>query len=106
MSKQLDLETLSDAVSGSGVAFRCCVKLQPAGGEGTKVFPPTYAGSVYATEKRRLPGRPIRWSVFCSTACRARPTGWRRHFSRLSTPDGLKMPIIEVDFTPFFPGDE
>ena len=55
MTKELDFETLSQAVSGGGVAFRCCVKLQPAGGQGTKVFPPTYAGAVYATEKRRLP---------------------------------------------------
>jgi CRISPR-associated protein Csb1 len=39
-----------------GAAARCRVALQPASGEGTKVFPPTYAGAIYATEKRRLPG--------------------------------------------------
>ena len=96
---------LEHAVSGNGVAFRCCAKLQPAGGEGTKVFPPTYAGSVYATEKRRLPGTLIRWSVFCSTACRARPTGWRRLQQALDA-GRIKIPVVEVDFTPYFPGDK
>ena len=68
------------------------------------MFPPTYAGAVYATEKRRLPGSPSRWSAFSSTAYRARPTGWRRRFSRLSTTRRLKIPVIEVDFTPLLSG--
>ncbi len=52
----LTLETLQAAIAGRAAAFRCKSKLDPAGGEGDKVFPPTYAGAVYATEKRRLPG--------------------------------------------------
>ena len=39
MSKNLDLATLQNAVSGSAAAFRCRRKLQPAGGAGDKVFP-------------------------------------------------------------------
>lgn len=54
MADTLTLKVLQEAVEGSAAAFRCRTKLQPAGGEGTKVFPPTYAGAVYATEKRRL----------------------------------------------------
>jgi CRISPR-associated protein Csb1 len=57
VAKTLTFEILKEAVAGSGAAFRSRTTLQPAGGEGTKVFPPTYAGAVYATEKRRLPGR-------------------------------------------------
>src|SRR4051812_44216628 len=56
MPKPLDLESLEVAVK-SGIAFRRRVILQPGAGEGTNVFPPTYAGSIYATEKRRLPDR-------------------------------------------------
>ena len=41
MSKTLDLATLKQAVNGSAAAFRCRRKLQPAGGAGDKVFPPT-----------------------------------------------------------------
>ena len=51
MAETLTLEVLRSAVTGTA-AFRSRTTLQPAGGEGTKVFPPTYAGAVYATEKR------------------------------------------------------
>jgi CRISPR-associated protein Csb1 len=56
MARPLTLDVLKAAVAGTSAAFRSRTRLQPAGGEGTKVFPPTYAGAVYATEKRRLPG--------------------------------------------------
>lgn len=39
--KPLDLESLRSAVTGSAAAFRARTRLQPAGGEGDKVFPPT-----------------------------------------------------------------
>lgn len=47
-----DLDTLRKAVTGSAAAFRCVTAYQPAGGPGDKVFPPTYDGGKYATEKR------------------------------------------------------
>lgn len=53
----LDLKALQAAVSGHAVAIRCRTILQPAAGAGTKVFPPTHAGGVYATEKRRIPDK-------------------------------------------------
>ncbi|MDR7516667.1 MAG: type I-U CRISPR-associated protein Cas7 [Armatimonadota bacterium] len=58
----LDIGSLQRAVSGTGAAFRCRRRLQPAGGPGDKVFPPTFAGAVYAIEQRRVPGRegPVR----------------------------------------------
>ena len=52
---ELDLDTLQQAVSGSGAAFRCVTRYQPAGGPGDKVFPPTYEGGQYATEPRINP---------------------------------------------------
>ena len=52
--KTIDLEILQSAVSGTAAAFRARTRLQPAGGEGDKAFPPTYAGAVYATEERRV----------------------------------------------------
>jgi len=51
---KLSYEVLKNAVSGSAAAFRSRTRLQPAGGEGDKAFPPTYAGAVYATEERRV----------------------------------------------------
>ena len=48
----LDLKTLQEAIAGTAAAFRCVTDYQPAGGPGDKVFPPTYEGGKYATEKR------------------------------------------------------
>jgi CRISPR-associated protein Csb1 len=46
---------LRDAVEDDA-AIRYRARLQPAGGPGDKVFPPTYAGGIYAIETRRLNG--------------------------------------------------
>lgn len=54
MADTLNHEVLARAMSGSAAAFRCRRILQPAGGPGDKVFPPTYAGAVYAVEERRV----------------------------------------------------
>jgi CRISPR-associated protein Csb1 len=106
MSKQLTFDLLHEAVTGTGVAFRSCVKLQPAGGEGTKVFPPTYAGAVYATEKRRLPERkePVECVLLDSVQSQAN----RMEDALQQAVDAgvIKIPVVEVDFTPFFPGED
>ncbi|MGO9275612.1 MAG: type I-U CRISPR-associated RAMP protein Csb1/Cas7u [Terriglobia bacterium] len=106
MAKQLDLTILSDAVSESGVAFRCCVKLQPAGGEGTKVFPPTYAGAVYATEKRRLPGQADPVECVLLDSVQSQANRMEEALQQALDDKRLKVPILEVNFTPYFPGDE
>lgn len=56
MSETLTLEVLQQAVAGHAAAFRCVTEYQPAGGVGDKVFPPTYEGGKYATEKRVVEG--------------------------------------------------
>ena len=71
MSEQLTYEVLRKATE-SAAAFRCRRKLQPAGGEGDKVFPPTYAGAVYAVEQRRVKGGDGNWS-----SGNVRPAGQR-----------------------------
>ncbi len=55
----LDLDTLKRAVSGTAAAFRCVTEYQPAGGPGSKVFPPTYEGGRYAEETRYIDGRQV-----------------------------------------------
>lgn len=50
----LTFETLRAALDGRGAALRLRATLQPAGGVGDKVFPPTYEGGKYAWEKRVL----------------------------------------------------
>lgn len=51
-TKSLTLDVLQQAITGHAAAFRCVTEYQPAGGVGDKVFPPTYEGGKYATEKR------------------------------------------------------
>lgn len=51
--KSLTLVKLQSAVGGSAAAFRAHIELQPAGGPGSKIFPPTYEGGKYATEGPR-----------------------------------------------------
>lgn len=105
---ELTLTKLQE-MTRQGAAARCRVALQPAGGDGTKVFPPTYAGAVYATEKRRLPNHadPVDCVLLDSVQSQANrmeealqqaiDTG---RFQRA----GVTLPLIEVDFTSFFPG--
>ena len=56
MSKnsELTLKKLQEAVAGTAAAFRCRTEYQPAGGEGSAVFPPTYEGGKYATVGYRI----------------------------------------------------
>lgn len=54
MTTPLTYSLLQNAISGSAAAFRSRTVLRPAGGDGDKVFPPTYAGAIYASEERRV----------------------------------------------------
>ncbi|MCE5282636.1 MAG: type I-U CRISPR-associated RAMP protein Csb1/Cas7u [Deltaproteobacteria bacterium] len=58
-TKTLTLDDLKQALAGHAAAFRCITEYQPAGGDGDKVFPPTYAGGKYAVEKRVIGGKTV-----------------------------------------------
>ena len=101
---QLTFDRLIDAVSGSAVAIRSRMKLQPAGGEGDKVFPPSYAVDgrpehKYAVEERQVgEGDGTTTTVLldsvASQANRAELAlleGWER--------DELSFPVPYVDFS-------
>lgn len=55
----LSYQELRDGVVGGAVGVRCRINLEPLGGAGDKIFPPTYGTdnpeTKYATEKRRIP---------------------------------------------------
>ena len=99
MSDSSLLKKIQEAIGGSAAAFRSRVTLQPAGGEGDKVFPPTYSGAVYATEKRRLPGRdePVECVLLDSVQSQAN----RIEEALQDAVDGgrIQIPIVEVDFS-------
>lgn len=101
MSKSLSLSRLSALVAGEGVAVRVRQRLQPAGGAGDKVFPPTYATGdralKYAGETRRIEGQDVPCVLLDSVASQANrmeealQDAWDRRL--------LDFPLIGVDFS-------
>lgn len=94
----LDLKTLSSAVTNSAGAFRSRTRLQPAGGEGDKVFPPTYAGAVYAKEERQINGAKVPCVLLDSVQAQANRL--EEALQRALDDGTLKnVPVLNVDFT-------
>jgi len=100
---ELAFDILQSAVKGHTAAFRCRRRLQPAGGTGDKVFPPTFAGAVYAVEKRRIPGRaePVTCVLLDSVQSQAN----RMELALQEAVDAgrFKLPLVVVDFSEFDP---
>lgn len=96
---ELILDVLRDAVAGGAAAFRCRRRFQPAGGPGDKVFPPTFAGAVYAIEQRRIPGREA--PVTCVLLDSVQSQANRMECALQAAVDAgrLKLPLIVVDFS-------
>jgi len=102
--KTLSLEELRKAVGGTAAAFRSVTTLQPAGGPGDKVFPPTYkkdknSKSVeYASEKRRLPDRGE--LVDCVVLDSVQSQANRMELALLDAweAERISLPVLTVDF--------
>jgi CRISPR-associated protein Csb1 len=94
----MNLDLLHKAVSGSAAAFRSRTRLQPAGGEGDKVFPPTYAGAVYAKEERQINGAKVPCVLLDSVQAQANRL--EEALQRALDAGVLKnLPVLNVDFT-------
>jgi CRISPR-associated protein Csb1 len=108
-SSKLTLATLQQAVAGDGAAFRLRTRLQPAGGPGDKVFPPTYAegqdgkkhSNRYATEVRVVDGQRKPSVLLDSVAAQAN----RMELALLAARrrGELRLPLVSVDFEAAFP---
>lgn len=100
MTDSLDLSTLSAAVAGGVAAFRVVQRLQPAGGQGDKIFPPTYAtGSSlkYAVERRHIDGREVPCVLVDSVASQANRL--EEALFRAWEDRRIEFPVIRIDFT-------
>lgn len=105
----LTLEILADAVTADGTAFRLRTRLQPAGGPGDKIFPPTYAKgqdgkereTKYATETRVIDGEAKPTVLLDSVAAQAN----RMELALLQARarEEIPLPLIAVDFGTEFP---
>lgn len=96
MSTALTMDVLKQAVEGHAAAFRCITDYQPAGGEGDKIFPPTYEGGKYATETRHVGGREIHCVLVDSVQSQAN----RMELALLQAlRDGrIELPLMSVNF--------
>jgi CRISPR-associated protein Csb1 len=100
---KLDINVVRSLVEHSGVAIRARQRLQPAGGAGDKVFPPTYSTGdetlKYAGETRRIDGQDVPTVLLDSVASQANRmeeallAAWQQK--------KLNFPVIGVSF-----GDE
>lgn len=98
MTEKLTFDELKKAVTGTAAAFRCRTILQPAGGPGDKVFPPTYAGAVYAKETRRLPERTEPVDCVLLDSVQSQANRMEEALQQALDEGRIKIPVIEVDF--------
>jgi CRISPR-associated protein Csb1 len=99
---ELTLTVLRRAVDGRGAAVRCIIRLQPAGGPGDKIFPPTYATGErattrYAFEDRRIDGQTIPTVLLDSVASQANRI--EESLQAAWEENRLSFPVITVDFS-------
>lgn len=105
MSLNITLDALRGLVEGDAVAIRGRAVLEPAGGSGDKVFPPTHSvgdretrdGAKYAFEMRRRNGNDVRCVLIDSVQSQA--NRMEEALQALWTDRKLTLPVIEVDLS-------
>lgn len=99
---KLTLTELQEAVAGGAVAIRGKATLQPAGGPGDKVFPPTHsvgerAHTRYAFERRRIGRQEVECVLLDSVQSQA--NRMEEALQSLWADKRIHLPVIEVDFS-------
>lgn len=108
----LTYDQLKELVSGDTVAIRGMATLEPAGGPGDKVFPPTHAlddkdkrsprpGAKYAFETRRIGGQDVACVLLDSVQSQA--NRMEEALQALWEEKKIALPIVSVDFSSIAP---
>lgn len=101
---ELDLQRLSAALKGGALAIRRGQRLQPAGGPGDKVFPPTYEGGQYALEDRIVGGTRVPCVLLDSVQSQAnRMEQALKAALYRGKSDESEIPVVTVDFSGSLP---
>lgn len=111
----LTYQILAGAVTGGAAAIRARTRLQPAGGDGDKVFPPTFGDTVsvtlpdegndtsrqhktrYAVEMRKIDGERVVCVLLDSVASQANRL--EEALQRAWDEARIDFPLVRVDFT-------
>ena len=100
MNPILSYDALREAVAGTAMAFRAITDLDPAGGDGDKLFPPTYQGGVYAREERIIEGRPVPCVLLDSVQSQANRLELALlEWHRSAPPERKPFPLVQIDFS-------
>ncbi len=107
---ELSYADLREVMMDGSVAIRARTRLQPIGGPGDKVFPPTFGDTVrvqfseqevhvskYAFEKRRLDGKDV-WCVLIDSVA-SQANRMEEALQRAWDEGRLRFPLVRVDFT-------
>src|SRR5207302_380954 len=102
----LTFDDLKTAVSGSAAAFRCRRRLQPGGGEGDKVFPPTFAGAVYAVEQRHINGKEQPVTCVLLDSVQSQANRMEQALQDALIAREIALPVVTVDFSEYGPSGD
>lgn len=105
----LKADELKKLVAGDVVAIRGTATLEPAGGPGDKVFPPTHAvddknkrpGAKYALENRRINGHDTACVLIDSVQSQA--NRMEEALEALWADKKIALPVVSVDFSSVAP---
>lgn len=105
----LNFDHLKQLVAGDTVAIRGTATLEPAGGPGDKIFPPTHAvddknkkpGAKYAFETRRIDGRDVTCVLIDSVQSQA--NRMEEALEALWGEKKISLPVVSVDFSSVAP---
>ena len=89
-----------------GAALRRRQRLQPVGGPGDKIFPPTFKGAVYAMEQRRVQGRDEPANCVLLDSVQSQANRMELALQEALDMGRISIPLLEVDFTDYDPIDE
>ena len=93
-------------IVAEGAALRRRQRLQPVGGPGDKVFPPTFEGAVYAMEQRRVQGRDEPANCVLLDSVQSQANRMELALQEALDMKRISIPLLEVDFTDYDPIDE
>ncbi|MEJ1962632.1 MAG: type I-U CRISPR-associated RAMP protein Csb1/Cas7u [Gammaproteobacteria bacterium] len=107
----LNVNQLKEFVAGNAVAIRGTATLEPAGGPGDKIFPPTHAlddknkkpdpGAKYAFETRRIGGQDVKCVLIDSVQSQA--NRMEEALQGLWADKQIALPVVSVDFSSVAP---
>lgn len=108
--QNITLEVLKHLVEKNTVAIRGTAILEPAGGSGDKIFPPTHneasenkgkTGAKYAFETRRIDGHDVKCVLIDSVQSQA--NRMEDALQALWTDKKIALPVVSVDFSSIAP---